>query len=338
MIRPDHMGDLLMNIDAMYSLKQEFPRARLFLITPPWNLPIARKLGFIDEVLPVKLKWYCFNREKPTPFTQLMAIIRTLRKERIDLFIDFRGDFRLVLLFGFLTGSKIRRGFINLGGRYLLNDHAVFDRNIHFVRQNFELISPFTQKKHTAKIPLNKSDKGQADRILRHYGLEPVSFVIIHPTVAEYWKVKKWPISHFIEVARHIQSKHKRKIVICAGPAEMETGNSVALHIPDSINLSGSLSLFEFSALLKRAMLLISNDSAPMHLAVHFDIPLIAIFGPTNYRRSGPYPLTEFRVAIEGKPGLKRPRFGVRSLEKGYFPDPAQVIARTDKLINSLKH
>ena len=95
MVRPDHLGDLLMNIDAMYSLKKEYPRARLFLITPPWNLAVARKLEFIDEVIPVKLKWYCFNREKPTPMIQLMAIIKALRKERIDLFIDFRGDYAL---------------------------------------------------------------------------------------------------------------------------------------------------------------------------------------------------------------------------------------------------
>jgi heptosyltransferase-2 len=336
MVRPDHLGDLMMNIDAMYSLKQKFPRARLILITPSWNLPIARKLEFIDEVLPVELKWYCFNRENHMPLTRLMGLIRLLRKEQIDLFIDFRGDFRLVLLFGFLTGAKIRRGFLNLGGRHFLNNHAFFDRNIHFVQQNFELISPFTRAIHHFNIRLNRSEEQKADEILKHHGLKAGSFVIIHPSVAAYWKVKRWPLPHFITVARHIMSTYKRDIVICSGPAEMDTGNSMARHIPDSINLSGHLSLFEFASILKRAMLLISNDSAPMHLGVHFNIPLIAIFGPTDFRRSGPYPLSERQLACEGRPGLKRPLFGVRFLEKDYFPGPAQVINRVDKLINSL--
>jgi ADP-heptose:LPS heptosyltransferase len=338
LVRPDHLGDLLMNIDAMYSLKKTFPHSRIFLVTPDWNQPIAQKLEFIDEIIPINLKWYCFNREPHTHLIELIKKIWALRKIKIDLFIDFRGDFRIALLFGFFSGSKIRRGFSNLGGRYLLNNHTVFNRKIHFLQQNFELIAPFTESRYHYKIPLDKSDELKAEELLLHYGLKPGSFVIMHPTVAGYWSLKRWPLNHFIEVAQHIISNHHLQIIICSGPAERETGNSLARSVPESINLSGCLTIIEFIALLKQAFFLISNDSAPMHLAVQILTPLIAVFGPTNYRRSGPYPLNECQIAVEGDIGLKRPLFGVQSLGKGYFPKPETVLGKIDELIKYLEN
>jgi ADP-heptose:LPS heptosyltransferase len=75
-----------------------------------------------------------------------------------------------------------------------------------------------------------------------------------------------------------------------------------------------------------------------MHLAVQTLTPLIAVFGPTNYRRSGPYPLNERQIAVEGDIGLKRPLFGVQSLGKGYFPKPETVIGKIDELIKYLEN
>jgi heptosyltransferase-2 len=338
LVRPDHLGDLLMNIDAMYSLKKTFPHSRIFLVTPDWNHPIAQKLEFIDKTIPINLKWYCFNREQHTPLIKLIKTIRLLRKVKFDLFIDFRGDFRIVLLFGFLSGSKIRRGFSNLGGRFLLNDHIDFKRDNHFYEQNFRLVEKFITNKSRFQIGFEKNEEEKADEICRSNDLISKKFVIIHPAVADYWMVKRWKENNFLEVIRHIRLKYQLTIVICTGPLEKETGDRLTRAVPEAINLSGKLKLMEFTALLKRAFFLISNDSAPMHLAVQIHTPLIAVFGPTNYRRSGPYPLNERQIAVEGDSGLKRPLFGVQSLGKGYFPKPETVMGKIDELIKYLKN
>ena len=335
-IRPDNFGDLLMNVDSLYTLKKKFPESQLHLVTPDWNKNITAKLPFIDKAFFVNLKWYCFNKEKHISLFKLIKIVRSLRREKYDLFIDFRGDFRIVFLFGFLSRAKVRRGFKNLGGRFFLNDQLIFNREIHFYVQNFKLIEKFTVERHHFQLSLNKKERDKAEEICGNFDLETKKFVILHPTVAHYWKVKKWKDKNFMEIGRHIMSEHHLKIVICSGPLEQETGNRIARSLPDAINLSGQLKLFEFAALLTRSLLVISNDSAPMHLAANLGVPLIAVFGPTNFRRSGPYPVGKHQIAIEGDPDLNRPLFGAKTVDDKYFPETDMVIKKIDRLIKSL--
>jgi ADP-heptose:LPS heptosyltransferase len=73
-----------------------------------------------------------------------------------------------------------------------------------------------------------------------------------------------------------------------------------------------------------------------MHLAVHLEVPLIAIFGPTNFRRSGPFPKNDRQIAIEGKAGLRRPLFGAKTIKPHYFPKIASVINEIDDLMKNL--
>jgi lipopolysaccharide heptosyltransferase II len=336
LVRPDHLGDLMMALDAMFSLKNQYPESQLHLITPEWNQPLCQRLPFIDKTHYVNLKWYCFNREKHLSFLKLLALSLRLRKEKYDLFIDFRGDFRIILLLGWIPGCKIRRGFKNLGGRFLLNHTCAFNRRDHFGLQNFNLIQPFSSRRDHFKLPLTRSEESRARKICHQHKLAPASFVIIHPAVARYWRVKKWKDTHFIEIGRHILSRHQLKIVLCTGPREQETGNRIARSLPETINLSGQLTLMEFAALMARSLVLLSNDSAPMHLAVNLGVPLLAVFGPTDYRRSGPYPFEKKWIAVEGDPGLKRPLFGVRSIDDRYFPAPKKVIEELDGLIEYL--
>lgn len=334
--RPDHLGDLMMNLDALYSLKKNLPGCRLHLITPEWNRAVAERLEFIDRIFFINLKWYCFNREKHQKFSELLGMAFRLRKERYDAFIDFRGDFRIVFLFGFLTGASIKRGFSNLGGKHLLNDTIRFDRFIHFWEQNFRLVEPFIRERFRFQLKPNNHEEQKIRDICRKNNLESGSFVVIHPSVAHYWKVKKWGEDKFADIALYLMSRYHLKIAVCSGPAEKETGDRIAGQLPGAVNLSGQLTFFEFASLLKQSLFLISNDSAPMHLAVNLKVPLVAIFGPTNFRRSGPYPADPGQIAIEGKSGLKRPLFGAKKIRPHYFPKIASVIREIDRLIEML--
>jgi ADP-heptose:LPS heptosyltransferase len=333
LVRPDHLGDLMMNLDAIYSLKKNIPGCQIHLITPEWNRVVAERLDFVDKIYTVNLKWYCFNHEKHWRLTEVIKFAFRLRKEKFDMFIDFRGDFRIVFLFGFLTGASVRRGFFNLGGKHLLNDSIRFDRTIHFWEQNFRLVEKFTPEKFLFRFELNNSENDKIDGLCHRHGLESGSFVVIHPTVARYWDVKKWGEDKYVKIALYLMSRYNLKIVICSGPMEKETGDRVAGMLPGSLNLSGQLALFEFASLLNHSLFLISNYSAPMHLAVKLEVPLIAIFGPTNFRRSGPYPFNRQQIAIEGKAGLKRPVFGIKKIKAHYFPKIASVIKEIDGLI-----
>lgn len=335
-VRPDNMGDLLISIDALYSLKKSSNDIELDLITPFWNREIVKRLDFIDITYFINLKSYCFNDEKKTSFIELFKIIYKIRRKKYDLFLDLRGDFKLVFLFGWLGRVKIRRGFSNLGARFLLNDTIIFNRKIHFYEQNFNIVNKYIKKKLNYIIPINEHEKQKVDDVCSNYQLEQNKFVIIHPAVSKYWKNKKWNETGFIKISNYLISKYKLKVVVVTGPEEIEVGKKIASSLSETIDLSGILSVMEFVALLKRTILLISNDSAPMHFAVNQKIPVLAIFGPTNYRRSGPFPLNRIFNSIEGKQDLKRPLFGAKYVNKEYFPSVNDVTKRIDNIFTHI--
>jgi len=332
-VRPDNMGDLTMSIDALYSLKKSLVDAKLDLITPSWNKEIVKRLNFINSFYFINLKSYCFNDERNTSVIELLRVIRDIRKKKYDVFLDLRGDFKLVFLFGWLGRVKIRRGFGNLGARFLLNDTIKFNRKIHFYEQNFNIVERFITKRLNYIIPITESEKKKADDICLKYQLEKKRFVIIHPAVSKYWKTKKWDETNFVKISNYIISKYGLEIVVVTGPKEIEVGQRIASALPRAVALTGKLSVMEFVALLKYSTLLISNDSAPMHFAVNQNLPVLAIFGPTDYRRSGPFPLGGLFNAIEGKENFKRPLFGVNVLDREYFPSVNKVIDKIDSIL-----
>lgn len=335
-LRPDHMGDLLMTVAALHSFASANPRCRVHLLTPEWNRILADRLPFIEKTIIVNLGWYCFNREPAANWRRLLSLICELRRERYDMVVDLRGDFRLVFLFAFLGGARIRRGFSNLGGRYFLNSAIPFSTDIHYSELAFQLFAPYIAERRHFSLPISEQERKQAADICREYGLASGRFVMMHPAVSLYWKEKKWPEENFAAVATHLIERHNLQVVLCTGPQERSCGARIAARVPAAIDLSGQLPLPEFTALLHHALFLICNDSAPMHLAANQRVPLIAIFGPTSYRRSGPWPLSARQRAIAGDPGLPRPCFGSCCTDPRFFPAVHTVIRETDDLLRLL--
>jgi ADP-heptose:LPS heptosyltransferase len=335
-LRPDHLGDLLMAGDALHSFADANPQCRLHLLTPEWNRTLAERLSFIEKTHYVNLRWYCFNREPAAGWRRLFSLIRELRRERYDMAVDMRGDVRLVFLFAFLAGARIRRGFSDLGGRNFLNSVVPFSTRIHYSELAFQLLAPYISARLHYTLPIREPERGRARALCQKHGLTAGRFVIIHPAVSLYWEEKKWPEESFAAVAGHLIEHHRLPVVLCAGMLERSSGARIAARVPGVIDLSGQLPLPEFTALLRESLFLISNDSAPMHLAVNQEVPLIAVFGPTSYRRSGPWPLSTLRRAIEGDPGLPRPSFGGSGADPRFFPSVETVIRETDELIRLL--
>jgi lipopolysaccharide heptosyltransferase II len=103
------------------------------------------------------------------------------------------------------------------------------------------------------------------------------------------WATKQWPSSAFADVADQLQDEGIRVVVI-GRDAEGDPASAVVDHMRTSaINLVGKTSIKELIALLRRVHLLITNDSGPMHLAAAVGTPIVALFGPTDPRRTGPY-------------------------------------------------
>ena len=113
---------------------------------------------------------------------------------------------------------------------------------------------------------------------------------------------KMWPLKKFIELGKQFIGLYPDyHIVLTGGHNEELLANEFKKHIPDVINLVGKTDVLQLAALMQHLSVYICPDTGTMHVACAMNTPLIALFGPTNVKRTGPYPEASFRRVIETK-------------------------------------
>jgi heptosyltransferase-2 len=124
---------------------------------------------------------------------------------------------------------------------------------------------------------------------------------------AAYGPAKRWPPEKFAEVANRLGEEFQ--LVLFGGPGEEGIVQEIEgrLKVP-AVNLCGKLTLPELASQIAGLSLFITNDSGPMHIGAAYNIPLVAIFGPTDWRETSPYsPVAQIaRIPIECAPCKRR--------------------------------
>jgi heptosyltransferase-2 len=180
-------------------------------------------------------------------------------------------------LIGKLTGAKERIGFADapLLSRFLYTSTESRDTTKHESERLLALLGTAHSRQPTADwaMTLTAEDVAKADAWLAAAGVGP-GFVAMAP--GSIWGTKRWP--YFPELAKLLD----RPVVVIGGPEDEPLGNAIVLAAPSRAKSAvGELSLRQSAALIKKAALLITNDSAPLHLATAVGTPILAIFGPT---------------------------------------------------------
>lgn len=120
----------------------------------------------------------------------------------------------------------------------------------------------------------------QWSELARRVGLadEVAPLALIFP--GSVWATKRWTLESFASVGRELVKRGAR-VVVMGGPGEESIATALASQVPGALDLAGKTSLFESALLIRRAKVVIGNDSASIHLAASAETPTIAIFGPT---------------------------------------------------------
>jgi heptosyltransferase-1 len=295
LIKPSSLGDIVHTLPTATALKRRFPAASLtWLVKRQWA-EVLEGNPALDRILAVDLSvggW--------------PAAIRAVRAGQFDLVVDLQGLLRSAVL-GWLSGASVRVGFAN--GRegspwFYTQKVAVVDPEMHAV-DRYLLIAGCLG----ASLPMGSldfplaadsgADKKVSEMLLSAGAIAGSPLVAIN--AGARWPTKQWPPSAFAQVADQLQDKGIRVVVI-GSAVENHPANTVVGHMRTSaINLVGRTSIKELIALLRRVRLLITNDSGPMHLATAVGTPVVALFGPTDPIRTGPYGL-EHRAIRSGIP------------------------------------
>ncbi len=281
-------GDVVLATPVIENLKRRFPRARLAFLTEEASADVLRWNPMLDELIVLPLRrWGSLGILGS--WREQARFYRNLRRKRFDLAIDLFGNPRSALLTR-LTGAPHRVGYA-FRVRRLAYTTVVTppDRPQHEVLFHLEALEaldiPAAADRPHVAIPGTAEEK--ADRWLREHAPDARAVIGLNPGGG--WAIKRWPPEYFGRLADALIDGYGVDVLILWGPGEEEIVAQVTGAMRNRPHVLPAATLAELGAFLKRCGLLVSNDSAPMHMAATLNVPTVGIFGPTDPRAQGPW-------------------------------------------------
>jgi 3-deoxy-D-manno-octulosonic-acid transferase/heptosyltransferase-1 len=286
------IGDVIHTLPSLSALRQLYPDAHITWVVEEAAANLVRNHPYLDAVLVSRRKSWnkdLLNGQFRRPLEEIRSFIKTLRKRPYDLVIDFHGLFKSSIIV-FLSGGKRKLGYNSLQelSGLFLNEKITEDLNKHAVERYLDFPRYLGAKINSARfiLPLNKETETRSKSILDKYNLEDKKFIAINPVA--YWETKLWSNENFAHLADLINDKLQMKVVF-TGSEKEPIEKITSLMTTEGINSGGETTLLELASLYKKARIVITTDSGPMHLAAAVEIPVISLFGPTDPARTGPY-------------------------------------------------
>ncbi|HYV89454.1 MAG TPA: lipopolysaccharide heptosyltransferase II [Candidatus Polarisedimenticolia bacterium] len=271
-IGPAWVGDMVMAQSLFAALRHQHPLAAIDVLAPRWTLPL---LSFMPEIRRAI--------EQPLGHGELGLATRRrqgreLRAARYDLALVLPGSLKAALV-PLWASIPRRRGYGGTLRHLLLND--VRRKSAVPQIESFLALADWDQAAPEPRLVLPPDI---ADQALGLLGLSrPGEPLLAIAPGAEYGPAKRWPARHFAAVAE-AKRKEGWQVWLFGSPGDREIATTIAC----DQNLAGRTSLDQAVALMSLADVVLSNDSGLMHVAAALQRPQLALFGPSDPRRTGP--------------------------------------------------
>jgi len=299
-VRLGSMGDIIHTLPAVTALRTAFPEAIIgWIVEERWaellcTLPTPRS-GPRSPQRPLVDRIHTVNtmRWRSAPFSnntweQMAAGLSELRAVHYDVAADFQGAARSALLARW-SGAPVMYGVRqpreNIASMFYTRQ--IVARGTHIVEQNFsiaEAIAGTALSMPPVEFPYDATAEKEADQRLHDHDIQ--RFVIMNPGAG--WGAKQWPPERYGYVSKRLFEEEGLKSLVNFGPGEQELVRAVEAASGGAAE-GLACSLTQLIAMTRRAELFIGGDTGPMHLAAALGIPVVALFGPTNPARNGPF-------------------------------------------------
>ncbi len=268
-VKLSSLGDLVHALPTVHRLKVGLPATITWVVNADYA-SLLRYAKDVDEVIP-------FDRRRP--LRGLWRVVRELRQQEYDLIIDLTGLFKSALI------TRLARGGLRLGPSHAREFSWLFyhrqvgspDLNRHAVERYLDVVRDLGLENGERGFPIAFPPVP-----LPLDGTRPV--VVLIPGAR--WPTKLWPSAYFTELVERL---HQEGVQILVVGDQSPTTDDPLPGREGVLDLRGKTSLPELGGILQRADLVISNDTGPMHLAAALGRRVIALMGPTDPRRTGPY-------------------------------------------------
>lgn len=289
---PNWIGDVAMATPALRALRSGLgPAAELVGVLRPYVADVLAGTSWLDRTLP-------FDPRSRNSEQRSWSLVRQLRRWKPDLAIFLTNSFRPACI-AWLSGIPRRVGYARSGRSWLLTD-AVAWQSAAEVRSAVDVYLRLVQHvdcssiQPTLELATLPQDEAAADLVWQTLGLGAEPVVAMH--AGGGWggtaTAKQWPLPHFAQLAQRIERELDHAVLILCGPNERASAAEVArlANRPRVVSLAEQpLGIGLSKACIRRSRLMVTTDSGPRHFAAAFEIPTVALFGPTDPRLSHNY-------------------------------------------------
>ena len=291
---PNWIGDAVMCEPALRGLRSLFPQAEVTLLAKAAVAELFIGYPGVDRIVVYN------DRDVHAGLAGKWTLAGTLRRHQFDLAVLFQNAFEAAFL-TWLAGIARRYGYATDGRVFFLTDPvAVPDRAtlIHQVGYYWNLLKPLglAGEPSAPALVISAGEERTMESKLASAGIGPADVVIGVNPGSTYGSAKRWLPERFAEAARRLMDRVRKDegkeaaVMILGAKGEESLGKSIAALVETrSVVLSGATTIRELMAATKRCRLLLTNDTGPMHIAAAFGVPVVAVFGPTDWRTTSPY-------------------------------------------------
>ncbi|GAB4483830.1 MAG: glycosyltransferase family 9 protein [Thermodesulfovibrionales bacterium] len=284
------IGNIFMMLPAVQTLKAGYPDAEIDLLTLETNRIAAAAIKTFRAVHAIDTRnVFRFIRTS-------LSTMRALRRREYDIVVDFEQFARFSAIVCAVIGKKISIGFNTAGQhRHFFYSRPVrYENGIHMVRSYRSLsISAFQEGiGHEPVSPVVRTDPDGRD-LMRRLGIRmDRPTVLMHIGTSSNFKERRWPIRHYAALADLLIDNHNAQVVLSGLKEETPCASEMADFARSDgmiIDMIGKLDFDDFFSLIRLCDLVVSADTAPVHLASACGTPVVGLYGPNTPLLYGPW-------------------------------------------------
>ena len=284
------VGDGVMSLPALEALRERFPNSEIVLVVKPWVADLYLHHPAVNRSIVYDAAGAHYG------LRGFSKLVEQIRAEHFDMAVVFQNAFQAAWM-AWRSRIPVRIGYGREGRGILLTDSvpvpspALYGHQSNYYLQLLfraglvERVAPLD----SIRLDVENSEKAWAAKQLKSLGLGGPRFLVGLTPGAAFGPAKRWLLDRYAKLADRLIGALNADVLIFGSPAEKPLAEEIAhgmSHTP--VIMAGETTLRQLMALLVQCRLVITNDSGPMHLAAALGLPVVAIFGSTDERATGP--------------------------------------------------
>jgi heptosyltransferase-2 len=274
-IQTAFLGDLILTLPLIQIAKKHMPEYTADIVVIPSTSEILKNNPLFSNVI--------VYDKRNSGLGEMYKFSKQLKKSKYDILISPHRSGRSAML-NFLASPKTSIGFDKSSIGFLYDHTVKYETGLHEIQRNLRLLEPLGIHKVEIVRPelfIGESEKSFVDGAMTELRLSgDKKFVTIAP--GSVWFTKRFPESKFAELCKMLATEGIRTVLI-GGKSDIDTGMRIMNEAKSELvsDLTGKLTILQSAELIKRSSLLVTNDSAPLHIGNAVETLVFAIFGST---------------------------------------------------------